>query len=184
MGGASSPGSRLFPAVWPAHVCVCPFVCTCACNLRCINHHTTVLVETPAGGLWFLPPLYRRTQPGEGTLQMLCQWDGSRQPWLVSQSSGNRAVGPLWVPSPACCPSVQLCSPPTTPSPAESWAPPPVGSASRFLNARDGRAALDRKSPWGHLGSLSPHACWTLCLDKLGSGAGQERWAAFDVRWA
>lgn len=138
-------------------VCVCTFVCTCACNLRCTNQHTTVLVETPAGGLWFLPPLYCRTQPGEGTLQILCQCDGTRQPWLVSQSSENRAVGPLWVPSPACCPSVQLCSPPTTPSPAESWAPLPVGSASRFLNARDGRAALDRKSPWGHLGSLPPH---------------------------
>lgn len=90
------------------YVCVCTFVCTCACNIRCTNQYSTILVETPAGGLWFLPPLYPRTQPGEGTLQMLCQWDGNRQPWLVSQSSGNRAiylcfhVGPISCLLPQC----------------------------------------------------------------------------------
>lgn len=31
---------------------------------------------------------------------------------------------------------------PPTPFPAEVWAPPPVGSASGFFNARDGRTVV------------------------------------------
>lgn len=105
MGGASSLSSQAASCfqLCGLHICVCTFVCTCACKLRCTNQYTTILVETPAGGLWFLPPLYPRTQPGEGTLQMLCQWGGNRQPWLVSQSSGNRAIDLCFHVGPISC---------------------------------------------------------------------------------